>query len=322
MNDLSDDEDQFGSVDNKHTDDMDVDETKTPRGKENILTLDEYMNTKSTNENESFYVKTLNVKDFINVITGCCSVPGADSIKITLDQAGMQLDCCNTGSTGAVVAAFFNPSYFLEFRVKTRHEFTVSKDRLEQLKKKISKEVAFLEIQLWLSENNSPMGLFFSGKREYKNGAKCSEFKFFISENTARVISWRTTPGMHYTTCIQIPSGSFKENINFLDDSNDFIAITLTADTLRFDGVQSCGIIGETIEQKLDNSCSITTPYQALFQKRVLKVITSTGDLSKTLNISVNTDSTEVVPVLFSYDLDQLNPKSHFSCYTMPITQD
>jgi len=86
----------------------------------------------------NLYVKTTNVKDFSNILLGCCSTPGIEHIIMIFDPVGMHL-LARPKDTPTYVTAFFNKEMFSEYKVSKRTQRIMEKGRLESLKKKISK---------------------------------------------------------------------------------------------------------------------------------------------------------------------------------------
>ena len=268
-------------------------------------------------EDDQLYAKTMNVKDFGNVLTGCCSVPGVDFVILTFDPQGMQLYAKPIESP-SIVTAFFNKDMFTEYRVTKQTRRILDKTRLDSLKKKISKEVEFLEI----SSCTEYSGYTFSGYRIYKTGGKC---KFTVNiANIHNPIGVVDLSDVDWAWHLRTSSQKFKDNVDFIDDSNEFIRMTIRSKSMEFQGIRDTGQIGETIDQEAESKIEDKLKFEALFYKKYLKIITSTKDLNRSVNISFNLDNpdTPAYPVHFSYELDQASPQSHFSAYLLPFTTD
>ena len=262
------------------------------------------------------YVKTQNVKDFGNVVGGCCSIPGIGHVIMSFAPSGMQL-YAKPNESPTLVTVFFSPEMFTDYKVSKETTHMLEKPRLDSLKKKINKEVEFLEARAW---KDTP-GFTFSGYRCYKTGGKC-QFTFNISsvEHSMEVLDMKQ---LKWNWQIRTSSQKFKDNIDFIDDSNEFIRMRIKDSSLEFCGIRDNGQVGEIVNQEIEEK--LNDEYEALFQKRYLKIITSTKDLNKSLTIAFNLndpDHPDVSPVHFSYELDHAANQSKFSCFIMPYVCD
>jgi hypothetical protein len=207
---------------------------------------------------------------------------------------------------------------FTDYRVTKQTRRILDKNRLDSLKKKISKEVEFLEIT---SCTEYP-GYTFSGYRIYKTGGKC-KFTVNISDvhNPIHLVDMSD---IEWSWHLRTSSQKFKDNVDFIDDSNEFIQMTIKSKSMEFRGVRDTGQIGETIDQETESKIEDTIKFDAMFQKRYLKIITATKDLNRSVNISFNLEDPDMppYPVHFSYEMDQSSPQSHFSAYLMTFLTD
>ena len=80
-------------------------------------------------------VKTQNVKDFGNILLGCCAVPGVEVVIMTLTPEGMQL-YAKPNESPTAVTVFWNKKMFIEYNVPKEVRRVMEKSRLEFLKKK------------------------------------------------------------------------------------------------------------------------------------------------------------------------------------------
>ena len=104
-----------------------------------------------------------------------------------------------------------------------------------------------------------------------------------------------------------------------MDDQSEFISLQLNGNTFKFQGISDTGIIAEEQTHETE-TCQSSLKFSGLFYKKYLKVVTSSVSLHKTVHLSFFPDEeSETYPVLFSYELDQSLPKSHFSIYILPI---
>lgn len=261
----------------------------------------------------TFSVKTMNVKDFCNVIVGFGNVPNLEHILFEFDPKGMTMYGKPVQSP-VVVLSFWNVEMFQDYTCVKSVRKWVSKDRVENLRKKISKDVECITIEQLISEGVD--GLTFTGSRLYKTGGT-SEFSFNIFEwkNTMDAVEMNVTYNWHVHTSSQ----KLNHNVDFIDDKSEFISLELKNNSLIFKGISDTGMVAEQIQHETDTP-DMKTNFSALFHKRFLKIITSTQALHKTVVISFNPDEGDCIyPVLFSYSLDQASPQSHFSAYLLPF---
>lgn len=264
---------------------------------------------------DDFYVKTLAVKDFGNAIMGCTMNPGVEYVSMMFDPKGMQL-YAKAASSPSVATTFFNKEMFEVYNVKKKFCRVLMKSRLESLKKRINKEVEFLEI----TNSEDGNGFKFSGHKVYKIGGKCA-FSVNITDNAhdTQVVDMSS---IEYQWHLKTSSQKFKDNVEFIDDSNEYVQMVVKGNSIEFKGIRDTGDIGESIDQETESKISQDINFKSLFYKKYLKVITAVKDLNRTLNISFNLDDPDalVYPVHFSYELDKENPQSHFSAYLLPFT--
>jgi hypothetical protein len=260
-------------------------------------------------------VKTLNVKDFRNTLVGCCNIPDISSIVITFTPQGMQI-FAQPQTSSTFVTTYFNKEFFSEYNVQCTTQRIVQKSRLDYLKKNISKDVTFLEITAWHANS----GFTFSGYRSYKSGGDC-RFRVNIAEIIDASIDTKKIPDMsqfQWSYVLRCSSETFKNNIDFIDDDNESVRISIENNKIEFQGIQENGSEGESIVQEIESN--ISEKFDALFHKKHLKIITATKDLNRSLTIRFNIPSVEfaVFPVVFCYELDNASPMSTMSCYMMP----
>lgn len=297
---------------------------KRPVGYENDMSKKKSSNEENTgfspvqdekiNDEKDFFAKTMNVKDFCNVLVGFGNIPNLEHILVQFGPQGMML-YGKPMESPVVVTSFWNKSMFQDYKCGEVFKKWVSKSRFENLRKKISKDVEYINISN-ITEGTS--GFKFSGDRLYKTGGKC-HFSFNVFEWTCNVdpVEMNVTYSWHVSTSSQ----KLKDNIDFMDDKSEFISVNLENKSLLFEGISETGLVAERIGHETEAS-ELSVKFNCLFYKRFLKIITSTQALHKTVTISFNPDEdTCVYPVLFSYTLDQSNPQSHFSAYLLPFVK-
>jgi hypothetical protein len=268
----------------------------------------------SIGDKEGLYCKTLHVADFVSVITGCSSIPGLDCVELTFSPQGLQI-YAKPQESSVVATAFFGLDMFTEYKVVDTVRRVVEKSRLDKLKKKISKEVHCLEITDW---KDGP-GFVFSGHRNTKVGGK-SQFTVNICEITTAIHRVDLTQRL-WNWQLKTPSHTFKDNVEFIDDSNEYIEMKISPKSLTFCGIRDTGMIGESVGhviEELKDRLDVT--FAPIFNPKLLKIITATYKLNRNLNISFTVDD-NALPVLFHYDIENTKqPTSHFSVYIMPLS--
>lgn len=265
--------------------------------------------TKATQSQEALYVKTLNVSDFSVQLNSMCSLPNVESIFIKFDETGMTM-YCHPKQSPTIAISFWNRNTFEKYECKGEIKKWVSKDRLASLKKKISKDVKFLEVTL----NQDSPGFCFSGYRTYDQGDG-GNFSHNVYEwmNTEKPMNIPCQYKWHVTTS----SKKFKDNVDFIDDKNEFIGLNIMDKKLTFRGLVGEGDVAEKIDH--ETFTSISKEFYVLFYKKYLKVVTSAHGLNKSMTISFSDENQYVPPTLFTYALDKEQPQSHFSVYIVPI---
>lgn len=268
----------------------------------------------------NLYVKTMSVKDFAHVLTACCAIPNLENIVMVFDTKGMQI-YAHPSESSCVVTAFFNREMFTEYRVAAYTHRVLDKNRVDSLKKKIGKNVEFLEI----SACEECVGFTFSGNRVNKIGGSCL-FSFNIADeyNNLQIVDVASAVDLMWH--VSMSSDTFKENVNFIDDSNVFIKLIIDPKVIQLQGIQETGYTGEKIDQSTESKVDNAMKFEALFYKKHLKIVTSAKDLNRSLVVSFNLDSDTSVKSLplvqFSYQLDQHDPQSHLSTYLLPFVAD
>ena len=328
MSDVSDNEQDFENPKKRKTDDDDEEPAATKRGKKkdeplgvgddegNRGTLPEISFVRPSQAldakdiDSTMYAKTQGVKDLCNVLTGCCAVPGIEYIRMTFTPDGMQLDAIPTDSP-TMVQAFFNKDSFSEFKVSKVTTHVLSKVTLDNLKKKVAKDVEFLEI------TTNGAGFTVAGFRTYKTGRKC---RFSILLGAMEQDVPRPDLSLYsWNWMIRTSSQQLTDNISFFDDSNEFIRMTIKPDLLEWEGVKSSGAVTISIDQEIESK--LTDKYEVIFQKKYLKIVTAAKDTNRTVSVKFNMDE-NVVPIHFMYELDKFQPASHFSAYIAPCNAD
>jgi hypothetical protein len=186
---------------------------------------------------------------------------------------------------------------------------------LDDLKKRISKDVEFLEI------TDEVTGFVAGGRRTYKKGGGC-DFNISLTTMEEDLVekSVNMAAALQFKMQIRTASQHFSDNIAFFDDQIKFIELSVKPSLLEFKGIRDSGTTSKTINQVINDG--FFGEYVALFSRKQLKCVTSARDINQALCISYNTEKTNVGPVHFMYELDQAQPRSHFSVYMMPCASD
>jgi hypothetical protein len=260
---------------------------------------------------DQLFAKTMNIKDFCCIISGLGNIPNLEHVLFQFTHKGM-LIYAKPVTSPVMAISFWNPGMFQNYKCTGNISKWVSKCRLENLRKKISKDVQHLDISC-ISEGQP--GLEFSGTRLVKTGGEC-KFSFNIFEWKVPLDPIKID--INYNWHVSTAAEKFKDNIEFIDDKSELISIRLNKSSFVFQGITDTGLVAEEISHKTDSCVQVN--FNCLFYKRYLKIITAAQSLHKTLNISFFPDEEEeTYPVLFSYELDQSSPKSHFSVYVLPV---
>jgi len=258
---------------------------------------------------ESLYVKTLNVSDFCVQIQSICTIPNIESILMKFDEEGMTI-YARPKQSPSIAICFWNRKTFEKYECQGTIQKWVNKDRLASLKKKISKDVKYLEISLCES---SP-GFCFSGFLTYAQGDG--------GNFTHNIHEWVSPEPPLKIPCvykwhISTSSKQFKDNVDFIDEKNEFIGLNIKEKKMIFRGLVGAGDVVDMIDHTTFTSSS--KEFYVLFYKKYLKAVTSAHGLNKSITISFSDETQYVPPVLFSYALDKEKPQSHFSVYIVPI---
>lgn len=325
----SDEEDQVHRQGQKRERSKNEDEEETFRQskkrqaeKEDQLNFTEEIDEKSVSESSKIElnVKMLEVKDFCGILLGLSSIPNLDLVLFQFDQDGMMI-YGKPQESSVVGLSFWNKSMFQEYTCGETVKKWVMKDRLDNMRKKISKDVEFLQIT---EIDDANKGFKFSGYKGYKTGGPC-EFSFNIYEYTCNSEAFDMSE-IKYKWHISTSSHKFKDNVDFMDDKSDFISFKLKNNVMSFEGISDLGLVTNRVSHEIETSedhIVVNNDFKCLFYKRLLKIITSTQGLHKTVTISFDPDEEgSTTPILFHYALDQNSPQSHFSVYVLPFTNN
>lgn len=233
---------------------------------------------------------------------------------MTFTPAGMEM-YARPNVSPAIVSAFYSKDNFREYKVDTSVRHVISKTELDDLKKKVSKDVEFLEI----SANAD--GYVIGGRRAYKIGGGC-DFTIqltAITPDTKIVVVDMSS--MVWNLQVRTASQHFSDNVGFFDDSIEFVKLTVKPKLLEFKGIRDTGSTSKSINQVIQSQFS--GEYKALFNKKMLKVVTAARDINRALCISFKIDESAAdFPVHFMYEMGQEKPQSHFSVYIAPCSGD
>jgi hypothetical protein len=280
------------------------------------INISEDQNTPDQEEKNSggISAKTMNVKDFCTVLSGFGSTPDLSLVLFSFDSDGMKL-YAKPASSPVVIQSFWNKSMFQGYKCEEKVMIWVQKSRLEEIRKRIVKDVECLHISS-MPSSDSNGGLIFSGSMAYKSGGSANfSINAFQYESTEEVYKMDLEYNWHVVTS----SEKFKTDVEFIVDGSECVSMRLENKELALRGVTDMGLIGEEIKHETDSS-DLTVFFTSMFTKKYLKIVTSTQALHKTVNIAfIEDDSSVVKPVLFSYHLDQSSVQSHFSVYIVPL---
>lgn len=261
-------------------------------------------------KSKQIYAKTLNVKDICNILGGCCAIPNIAEVIMTFKPTGLEL-YARPATSPVIVNAFYSNSKenFREYKVETTVEHTISKAELEDLKKKVGKDVEFLEFQ------NNAEGFKIGGRRVYKTGGSCD----FTVQLTSISPQTKVVDMSSLVWNLQICTASqqFFDNVSFFDESIEFIKLTLQSKSLVFKGFRDTGSATKSVIQPIQSE--VTGGYDALFNKKMLKAVTSARDINRALCISFKLDDQTCMPVHFKYEMGKEAIQSHFSVYVAPM---
>jgi hypothetical protein len=277
-----------------------------------FISSEDMATTKKSEINNDLYLKTVNVKDLCTVLSGCCSVPDIQFIQMKFDKHGMHI-YAKPQCSPSILSIFFSRNLFQVYNIKGTVARTLTKSRLENLRKKISKDVEYLEI----TNTQTDPGFTFSGQRTYKIGDSC-KFSIHLIANF-EPISVVDLSDMKFGWHCLLSSLKLKDNIDFIDEKNEFLSMEIQSHKLIFSGVSDIGVVGEKIEQDTEQN-HITQTFSGLYDKKYLNIIGGAKDLNKSITISFNFDDEDTTtPTLFTYSMDQNSPQSHFSLYLLPF---
>lgn len=260
------------------------------------------------------YAKTMNVKDICSIITGCCSVHGVETVLLTFSPLGLEFYTRAAQFSAMIVSAFYSKANFCQYNVHQTIKHVVRKSELDDLKKRIAKDVDFLEI------TNSTEGFIAGGRRTYKTGGGC-DFQIQMNSMDETLLPVVDMSTLNWNMQVRTASQHFSDNVAFFGDQDKFIQLALKPKLLEFSGIRDTGSKSKQINQTIISE--FTGQYRALFQKKMLKTVTAARDINRALCISFNlTELQSNFPVHFQYELGQDHPQSHFSVYIGPSNAD
>ena len=258
-------------------------------------------------EEGKLYVKTLNVKDFCNMIVGFGAAKSLETVLIDFTAEGMKMYGKPKGGS-VIVTAFWHKEQFVKYQCPQPVRKAVGRDRLMFVKKQLQK-VQYIEITESKEEGNP---FHFSGVKQYDDG-EMGRFGIHAFEwkCTQRPISMQNIKHMwHITTS----ASKLATDVNFMDDQSEYINMHVQNKMITLQGVNDTGVVSETVQHDTDTDCKID--FKAFFGKPQLNIVTAAQPLHKSVEISFNADN-KAIPVLFSYKLCHQQPASHFSVYIM-----
>lgn len=290
----------------------DVDQESLPRKRQKNEDDQADPEKKEDDENDvDFVIKTGSVKQFVNVLSGFGHMD-IECVVMAIAPSGMQLYAVHNKGAAVLSAVFARSMFEPEpFDVPGQVTRIFDRNRVESLKKKIAKDVESLEISNW------PEGPGFKFKGEVNIKGVRSFFEFYLAHRKVDVEVVNLSRWLWHWQVIT-SAHTFKKNVEFIDNSNGFIELSLHKDgKIEFRGVQDTGEVGEVIghqtESKLDQE------FRAVFVKKLLRVVTASCALNNTLKIGFNLDERHISwPVHFSYEIEPTVPPSIFSCFIMP----
>jgi hypothetical protein len=256
-------------------------------------------------------VSTFNVKSFCNILSGFKSIPSLELVLLSFSPEGMTM-FGKPDHSAAAVFCFWNTEMFVDYKCdKPIIQKWIRINRCEELRKKISKGVKILNISNIVDDIP---GFSFSCDKNEENGIvrKCMIKALEISDDRDIVSPSRFT----FDCQLMTSSYTFKESINFISDSSDFLRLKIENDSMIFEGFDDTGSVIEETSQIIDGKSDIE--YECLFMKKYLMFVHDTFKLHPNLNIHFKTKG--IGPVLFHYALDSKQPQSHFSIYIVPKT--
>lgn len=279
-----------------------------------IIDMQTYVKSKNVSGDTSCTCRTLNVKQFVQVLTGLCEVPGVKYIHMELNPEGMSLYAAPPDSP-SFVKVFLNKATFVNYNVPSSVRRLFDADRIDKCLKKRLKDIAVLTI----SVAKGFEGFTFSGKKQYKNGGDC-DFEIHLQDldEPGHGVIDHTSFSLPWT--VTTSSEKFHDNVDFMDNANEFVQIIISKSSIIFNGVKSTGEISEKITQDVETNM-LREDFSFILTKDYLKIVSSTSDINKSLRISFKMDDADsylASPILFSYEIDQHFPPSHFSTYLCP----
>lgn len=267
---------------------------------------------KKTDAGGQMYTKTMNVKDICSIITGCCSVPGVEAVLLTFSPQGLEFYTKPAKISPVCVSAFYSKSNFCTYNVTDTVKHVVHKAELDDLKKRVAKDVEFLEI------TDGSDGFVVGGRRTYKTGSSC-DFKINMTSMDETTLSVTDMSNLRWNLQVRTASQHFADNVAFFDDQVKWIQLAVKPKLLEFSGIRDTGSRSKQVNQMITSE--FTGEYKALFNKKVLKGVTAARDINRALCISFNISENDF-PVHFMYEMGQDQPQSHFSVYIAPCNAE
>ncbi len=261
---------------------------------------------------DKMYARTMNVKDICSIITGCCAVPGVEAVLLTFSPQGLEFYTKPAKISPVCVSAFYSKSNFCTYKVSQTVKHVVQKSQLDDLKKRIAKDVEFLEI------TEGTEGFVAGGRRTYKTGGGC-DFEINLDSLDESLISVTDMSTLRWNLQVRTASQHFADNVNFFDDTVKWIQLSVKPKLLEFTGIRDTGTTSKKVNQMINSE--FAGEYHALFNKKLLKGVTAARDIHKALCISFNITESDF-PVHFMYEMGQDHPQSHFSVYIAPCNAE
>lgn len=257
---------------------------------------------------ERMHVKTMNVKDICSIITGCCAMPGVEGVLVTFGLEGLEFYARPDRSAPLLAHAFYHKANFSKYQVTKKISRVVPKTELDDLKKRIAKDVEFLEI------SDGVDGFVAGGRRTYNTGGGC-DFTINLSSMEESSVCIVDLSSVRWNMQVRTASKHFSDNISFFDEHVKWIELAVSSKLLAFNGLREAGTTSKSINQTI--SSDFQGQYKACFNRKNLKSVTSARDINRTLCISFNITTFDF-PIHFMYEMGQEQPQSHFSVYVAP----
>jgi hypothetical protein len=272
-----------------------------------------YLQESHAHSTATFFVRTMNVLAFRDVLKSLVEVPNVTVLLMKFDEHGMTLySCARTITT--VGGAFWNRSMFETYVCPQKIEKWISVERFTDLKPKLTTgEVQFLDLRL-LADHHMD-GFEFSGEIKTNEGQRAT-FKhaaYAWIEPDGGVQRITTPYDLHLFTSAH----TFETQVKLLSKSLERIRLRLDRSILSLSGIDDQGVVMESVEHNVETS--ITHTIQVDFQRKALKPILAGVGLAKNIRLSFYSAS-QRAPLLFVYELDHEQPQSHVSYYVLPLS--